>query len=82
LPTWRRPTAEPQQQTLRSLASSTASDESERRDDRIEMIAITVPFLLMISGLAAIVAAVLLSHPVVRASWVDQPDILTKLSAT
>jgi hypothetical protein len=35
----------------------------------IEMIAITVSFLLMISGLAAIVAAVLLSRPLPRASW-------------
>jgi hypothetical protein len=35
----------------------TERDEDERRDDRVEMIAVAISFLLMISGLAAIVAA-------------------------
>jgi hypothetical protein len=56
--------------TSSSLASShqTASGENERHDDRIEMIAIGISCLLMISGLATIVATVLLSRPLLRAS--------------
>ena len=43
-------------------------DEDERRDDRVETIAVATSLFLMISGLAAIVAAVLLSRPLLRAS--------------
>jgi hypothetical protein len=43
-------------------------DEDERRDDRIETIAVAVSLCLMISGLAAIVAVVLLSRPLLRSS--------------
>jgi hypothetical protein len=70
LPTGRQPRADPQLQTSSSLASShpTATDENERRDDRVEIVAIVISFLLMISGLAIIVAAVLLSRPSLRVS--------------
>ena len=43
-------------------------DEDEQRDDRVETIAVTLSLALMISGLAAIVATVLLSRPLLRAS--------------
>jgi hypothetical protein len=71
LPRDGHPRADPQLRTSSSLACShlTASDDNERRDDRVEMIAIVTSFLLMISGLAAIIAAVLLSRPLLRVSW-------------
>jgi hypothetical protein len=47
---------------------SAKHEGNERRDDRIETIAIAISLLMMISGLAAIVAAVLLSRPLLRAS--------------
>jgi hypothetical protein len=34
----------------------TEDDKNERRDDCVEMIAVAISFLLMVSGLAAIVA--------------------------
>ena len=53
-----------------SLASlgSAQHEEKERHDDRIETIAIAISLLLLISGLGAIFAAVLLSRPLLRAS--------------
>jgi hypothetical protein len=71
LPTEEQLRADPQLRPSSSLASSSraaARDETERRDDRVEIIAIAISFILMIGGLAAIVAAVLLSRPFLRAS--------------
>ena len=47
-----------------SLASlrSAQHDEKERRDDRIETIAVAISLFLLISGLVAILATVLLSR--------------------
>jgi hypothetical protein len=47
---------------------SAQHDENERRDDRVETIAIAVSLFLLISGLVAILATVLLSRSLLRAS--------------
>jgi hypothetical protein len=53
---------------------SAEHDESERRDDRIETIAVVISLFLMIGGVAAILLAVLLSRPLLRASgWLISP---------
>jgi hypothetical protein len=47
---------------------SAQHDENERRDDRVETIAIAISLILLISGLVAILATVLLSRSLLRAS--------------
>jgi hypothetical protein len=61
---------DPKLPTPGSLVSlrSAQHEEKERRDDRIESIAIVISLFLLISGLIAIFAAVLLSRPLLRAS--------------
>jgi hypothetical protein len=61
---------DPELRTPVSFASllNAQHDENERHADRIETIAIAISLFLMISGLVAIVAAVLLSRHFLRAS--------------
>lgn len=61
---------DPERRTPLSLASlrSAQHDENERRDDRIETIAIAISLVLLISGLVAILATLLLSRSLLRAS--------------
>jgi hypothetical protein len=61
---------DPELQTPASLASlrSAQHEEKERHDDRIETTAIAISLFLMISGLVAIFATVLLSRPLLRGS--------------
>ena len=61
---------DPAPRTLGSPASLRGGryDEDERHDDRVETIAVTISLILMISSLAAVVAAILLSRPLLRAS--------------
>jgi hypothetical protein len=61
---------DPELRAPASLASlrSAQHEEKERHDDRIETIAIAISLFLLISGLVAIFAAVLLSRPLLRAS--------------
>jgi hypothetical protein len=52
-------------------------DEDERRDDRVETVVIAISLVLLITGLAAIAVAILLSRPIAaRIGLVDQPDVL------
>ena len=47
---------------------SAQHDENERHDDRIETIVIAISLILLISGLVAILATVLLSRSLLHAS--------------
>jgi hypothetical protein len=61
---------DPERRTPLSLGSlrSAQHDENERHDDRIETIAIAISLVLLISGLVAILATLLLSRSLLRAS--------------
>lgn len=61
---------DPERRASVSFASlrSAQHDEKERHDDRIETIAIAISLFLLISGLVAILATVLLSRSLLRAS--------------
>jgi hypothetical protein len=61
---------DPELRTAASPASLRRAklDEDERRDDRVETIAIAISLVLLITGLATVAAAILLSRPLLRAS--------------